>query len=82
MEKLKGKIVIKTVELHTGGDPVRIVVSGISRRLVPRAETACEKWRGKKWQHSECMGAMLGVNHEEYREINGWHIIGTTIKTL
>ena len=34
MEKLKGKIVIKTVELHTGGDPVRIVVSGISRQLV------------------------------------------------
>ena len=31
------------------------------------------------------MGAMLGVDHEEYREINGSMahiIIGTTIKTL
>ena len=41
---------------------------------IARAETAREKWRGKKWQHSECMGAMLGVDHEEYRVINGWHI--------
>ena len=46
-----------------------------------RAETAHEKWRGKNGNIIiiECMramlGAMLGVNHEEYREINGWHII-------
>ena len=36
--------------------------------------------------YSKCMGAMLGamlgIDHEEYREINGWHIIGTTIKAL
>ena len=38
---------------------------------------------GAKNGNSECMGAvlgamlgaMLGVDHEEYREINGWHII-------
>ena len=28
------------------------------------------------------LGAMLGIDHEEHREINGWHIIGTTIKAL
>lgn len=26
----RGKLVIKTVEMHTGGEPVRIIVSGIA----------------------------------------------------
>lgn len=30
MAKEEGKLVIKTVEMHTGGEPVRIVVSGES----------------------------------------------------
>ena len=42
-----------------------------------RAETAHEKWRGQKWYIASAwelamLVAMLGVDHEEYREINGW----------
>ena len=58
------------------------ISSGETNKIIiplARAETAREKWRGKKWQHSECMGAMLGVDHEEYKEIT---YIGATIKTL
>ena len=50
-----------------------------------RGRDGTRKVEGQKKQvhgPGAMLGAMLGIDHEEYREINGWHIIGTTIKTL
>ena len=48
----------------------RLQIGVGTKSVISRAETAHEKWRGKK---SECMGAMLGIDHEgtyNYRDHN------------